>query len=166
MDRIYCGAAKAVITPDASLWGRLEGLKRKHFGGVIDDIHFRVISFRCGGKRALFGAYELTRVCRPKETQSLISAHTGIPEENIFLFATHTHAVPCTELPDKPGDPVPEEAAEATAEYVAMIQESVLASVDAAIAAEEPAGIGWSWGESAINAVRNRSYTLTDENGE
>lgn len=154
-----------VITPPETLLQKLEGLKHRHFSGILDDIHVRVLAMKAGEEWALLAGYELTRVCRPKTAQKMLSEHTGIPEENIMLFATHTHAAPCTTLPDHAGDDVSEEAMAAAEEYAAFVQKQTLLAVDQALAEMVPARIGFAWEESHINVRRNQKYAVKIEEG-
>ena len=93
MSKMLCGAAKAVITPKEE-WVTYLKCSNMQFGGVLDDILVRAIAVGDGEHTMLFVGFDLDKEPYPVESIAWITENTGIPEENIFLFGTHTHAVP------------------------------------------------------------------------
>lgn len=169
-NRLYCGAARGVITPPDALIPHLRGLRDSTFGGVLDELYVRVIAIGNGRDNALLVAFDLDKAPNPVENLANISASSGIPPENIFFFSTHTHTAPVTgHRPDEPINDVRLKAAEvqdATARYEQQITEVMLKTVDQAIGSLRPARMGHATGKSYINVNRSQDYAVTDENGE
>ena len=169
MENILCGAAKRVITPLIDLLPNLRGLKNRAFGGILDDLHLRVLALSNGGNKAIIIAFELDKVPYPKESIEIISERTGIPEENIFIFSIHNHTAPITGFrPEEPMNDLrlkPPEVQKATSEYERQVSDAMLEAVEEAVAAMRPARMGYAYGHSYININRNQDYEYSDEDG-
>ena len=93
MNQFFCGAAKARITPCENDVMHMK-CGRMQFGGILDDLYVRAIAIGDGENKMLFVGFDLDKEPYPEESIRWITENTGIPEPNIFLFGTHTHAVP------------------------------------------------------------------------
>lgn len=168
--KLTCGAARGVITPPQDLLPNLRGLGDSAFGGVLDDLFVRAIAVGDGENKALLIAFDLDKAPYPAESLAKISAGSGIPEENIFFFSTHTHTAPITGYrPEEPINNVLLKAAEvqeATAKYEKLVAEMMLKVVGEAIGSMRPARMGYASDKSYINVNRSQDYEVTDENGE
>ena len=166
---LLCGAARGLITPPAHLLPDLRGLQDRPFGGVLDDLFVRVIALGDGENKALVVALDVGKAPRPAEHLARICARTGIPEENIFLFASHTHTAPV--IGGGPDGQVndlslkPSAVQTATAEYEALLTDEMLRVVDEALGAMRPARMGYAFDKSYVNVNRNQDYVHTDADG-
>ncbi|MGN1003841.1 MAG: hypothetical protein ACI4O5_03315, partial [Oscillospiraceae bacterium] len=132
---------------------------------VIDDLFVRAMVIGSGEDRAALISFDLNTAPCTQEFLEELSAGAGIPVENILYFATHTHAVPVVE-PDRHGHgELPPDVRKAREEYIAFVHEQTRSALKQALAAMEPARMGYAFGESAINVVRLQEYTYLDENG-
>ena len=145
------GAAKGNITPSENFF------PFPFFGPlaidrICDQIHVRALALDDGKQRALFMTFDMCILPKPKEITALISEETGIPEEAVFLAATHTHEVPFVGVADIfPGvteDPKKEA-------WYGQIKKTVLETVREAVKNLRPARIGFGTGKSYINANRD-----------
>ena len=165
-NQLFCGAAKVDITPGEKEVKGLTGLTGIHFGGIIDRLALRVIALENGGNRALIVAFDLDKGPQPVTWIPELAAHTGIPEENILYFGTHTHSAPVTTARPKERHKVSDEERECMNVYEATVKEKLLRCADEAIAFMRPARMGCAYGESFINVNRNASFVYTDGDGE
>jgi hypothetical protein len=166
---LFCGAARGLITPPAHLLPSLRGLQDRPIGGVLDDLFVRVIALGDGETKALVVALDVGKAPRPAENLARISARTGIPEENIFFFASHTHTAPV--IGGGPDGRVndlslkPSEVQTATAEYETTLVDEMLRVIDEAIGTMRPARMGYAFDRSYVNVNRNQDYVHTDDHG-
>jgi neutral ceramidase len=167
---LYCGAARASITPPEALLPDLRALRDERFGGVLDDIYLRVIAVGSGSARALIVALELDKAPYPAEILALLSEHTSIPQQNIFYFSVHNHTSPVTgDRPEEGPNDIsrkPPEVQAATRRYEKQVLDTLFRVVDEALASMRPARMGYGRGESYINVNRNQMYEFVDEDGE
>ncbi len=166
MDKtLYCGAAKACITPDDGLLTKLYGLMKRRFCKVHDDLYLRVIAFGDGENKALIISYDLDKATQPDIFLPRLSEETGIPVENMLYFGIHTHTAPITG-PRPPFEQPPDaETAQATAQYEAFLLDTLLDTAKKAIADMVPAKIGVGYGDSYININRNQTFHHEAEDG-
>ena len=168
--KLYCGSSRGLITPPENLIPDLRGLMNRTFGGVLDDIYVRVIAIGDGVERALLIAFDLDKAPNPAENLAKIAERTGIPVENIFYFAIHTHSAPITGYrPEEPFNNIQLKAPEvqkATAEYGNQVIETMLMAIDEAVDRMLPAKMGYAYEKSYININRNQDYEYINENGE
>lgn len=169
-NKLYCGASRKVITPSKDLIPNLRGLRDDTFGEVLDDLFVRVIAVGDGEHNALMIAFDLDKAPYPAENLVRISKRTGIPEENIFFFSTHTHTAPITGY--RPEERINDvrlkapEVQEATAKYEQQVTDTMLKVIDEALGGMRPAKMGYAYEKSYINVNRNQNYEYTNENGE
>lgn len=97
---LMAGSAKGDITPLDYMFP-MPLLSVLKFDRVVDPVYARVLSISDGKQEALYITLDMTLVPEANKTLKLISEHTGIPVENIFISATHTrddsrfsHALP------------------------------------------------------------------------
>lgn len=158
--KLFCGAAKACITPPPALLPRLYGLMGRKFCTVLDDISLRVIALSDGENKALIVGFDLDKAPRPEENLKALSEATGIPEENILYFGIHTHTAPlCGPRPafEAPKD---EDTAAATLEYESLVQTQLLKAAKKALSSLQPARLGTGRADSYLNVNRNQHYIV------
>ena len=97
MGTLKCGFARKVITPpyDIPLDG-MGGNTGRVPNNVTEDITASFIALSDGTDTALICTMDVLWIHRffYEKAAKLISDKTGVPEKNIFLSATHTHAAP------------------------------------------------------------------------
>lgn len=162
-NRIYCGTGKENITPSTELLAKLPGLMGGHFSGVIyDELFVRAIAFRSEENTALFVEFDLDKAPDPDGNKSAIEERFGIAQENILLFAVHTHTAPICSVRPYEGmnsrENKPLEQQEAMRRYEELVREKMLQAVDRALASLQPVRIGWAMGKSYINVNRCQDF--------
>lgn len=165
--QLYCGIGKVNITPTEELLYNLRGSARYNFVAVADQLYVRVIYLKNDENQMLFVGYDLSKALYPMEILPKLAELTGVPEDNIFYFGTHTHTAPSTGVArnDKPPRPVPEEIAKATAEYEIYAEERLYEAARQAMASVQPAKLSHAYGESYINVNRTQRYHVKQPDG-
>jgi len=149
------GAARVDITPapDAALpmsgySGRIDGFK-----GIRDRLHVRAIVVDDGTTQAAIVGIELVGMSHAhwERMTARISRDTGIPAENILLCSVHTHAAPAIGTYNERASP---DVAARREAYVQKLEDSLVAVVQQAKAAVQPARIGYGTGQARVNMNR------------
>lgn len=149
-DTFLAGAAKGDITPAEHLMP-MPLLSVLKFDKVNDPVHARVLAMSDGDQQSLFIMLDMTLVPRPEETSALIAEATGIPAENIFIAATHTHGTTPISLMEY-ANPVDRMKID---EWYGSIQTTLLSTVREAQSNMVPATVGYGTGESNVNVNRD-----------
>ena len=166
MSQLYCGASRRDITPPAELLPRLVGLKQHRFAGVLDEIYVRAAVFTAGQDSLLFLGFDMTTAPCAKEILGKLTEATGIPEDHIFFYSIHTHAVPFNAIDMEERERQSEDTRIASEAYTQYLWHEAIGAAEEAMAARQPARMGWAFGESHVNVCRLQDYLYTDENGE
>lgn len=149
---LRAGASRVDITPasDAALpmsgySGRTEGFKSIH-----DPLHVRTIVVDDGGVQAALITCEVLYFTPPlwERIAQRITEQTRIRRDNILLSSVHTHAAPTLAAP--PGS----QLAPRQAEYVDMLEKSIVESVRQAQTRLQPARAGFGTGKTLVNTNR------------
>ncbi|MCC7413608.1 MAG: neutral/alkaline non-lysosomal ceramidase N-terminal domain-containing protein [Gammaproteobacteria bacterium] len=149
------GAARVDITPapEAALpmsgySGRIDGFK-----GIRDRLHVRAIVVDDGTTQAAIVGIELVGMSHAhwERMTARISRDTGIPVENILLCSVHTHAAPAIGTYNERAPP---DVAARREAYVQKLEDSLVAVVQQAKAAVQPARIGYGTGQARVNMNR------------
>ncbi len=162
---LYCGAASGDITPKAEEVSGLFALMGISYAGIIDSLALRVIALKSDGEMSLIVAFDLDKAPQPKLWLPKLSERTGIPEERILYFSTHTHTAPLTTIRPREKNRANMQQRENMNRYEAFVLETLLACVDRAIADLRPARMGFATGKSYVNVNRNADFVYTDEAG-
>ena len=160
---LYCGAASGDITPKAEEVSGLFALMGISYAGIIDSLALRVIALKSDGEMSLIVAFDLDKAPQPKLWLPKLSERTGIPEERILYFSTHTHTAPLTTIRPREKNRANMQQRENMNRYEAFVLETLLACVDRAIADLRPARMGFATGKSYVNVNRNADFVYTDE---
>lgn len=168
-NKLYCGAAKADITPSMELLPWMFGLMDRHYCKIHDELFLRVMAFRSGKTKALIVVYDLDKATNPEEWTKRIEEETGVPADNIFYLAIHTHTAPLTgyrpfEGPNFIGRKAPE-VQEKVREYETFLLEQLLKTVKAALQNLAPARFGYARGSCDIGVNRCAQYDVRGEDG-
>ena len=166
-----CGAARAEITPEASWYPMYPGffteeIHDNYLVGALDPQYVRAIAVRNADTTVLFVSFDLGAVpCGPKMAK-LLSQETGVPEERIFLTATHTHNVAALghreKLMDNPMFLRFREARPEIAEhhllYERRIWDGAVSAAKEALASLRSARLGIGYANSYVNVNRDQLY--------
>ena len=166
--KFLCGASVQDITPTNDMLPMSRGTLGSGFVGVVDPLRIRAIALDDGTRKVLLVSFDLGAAPDPIKNVPLISKHTGIPEDNIFLFGTHAHAAPMVGRIGPTGPmtrPNPEIQA-VMERYEKYLYAAMYKAIDCALADMRPAKVGSATGKSYINVNRNQDYVVTGENGE
>ncbi len=165
--QLFCGIGKVDITPPDELLYDLRGSARYNFVAVADRLYVRVIYLKNGESQLMFVGYDISKALYPMEIVPKLSAMTGVPEDSIFYFGTHTHTGPSTGVArnDKPPRPVPENIAKATAQYEVFAEARLYEAAQQAMDSLQPAMLSHAYGESHININRTQRYHIKQDDG-
>jgi hypothetical protein len=140
---LRAGAAKVDITPPASLFPLVGG---QTYGSVHDPLFARALVLDNGaGKVALITA-DLANIRNSAELLDAVTAATGIPAERIFMTATHNHNSPTVQSARDTRYSSP---------YFAVMKQGIVDAARKAVAALQPARIGYGTGKAYVNTNRD-----------
>lgn len=146
---LQAGAAKVKITPEIPIPMSGYGGRKGPFKGVREDIYARAVVVSDGENKAAILSAEVIGFSHSfwEECTGLITEETGIPAENIFLAAVHSHSGPVTNVYSR------EESADVSA-YVKALQSKLTEVTKTAMENLSPASIGVGKGECLMNINR------------
>lgn len=151
------GAGKAAIEFPENFFP-YNGFSGRYLIGVGDELHARALLVKHGECSVLLVSLELGDIT--DEWAPEISRVTGIPAENIFLAATHTHNAPYANSTwgERVGD------AEKTESFCCACLAAVLKAAKTAQETIRPAKLSFAEGICDINVSRVKPYegTQTD----
>lgn len=122
--------------------------------GVLDNLHARAVALNQNGKTILMMAVDHCGLVEgfQKPTREAVSKELGVPEENIYIHATHTHTGPVVEpTSDNP----------LIIEYISFLRKRIIDAFRFAIADLKPAKMGIGVG-NAPNIAFIRRYRMKD----
>ncbi len=156
---LKAGAAKACISPTAECFpfptfGNADPRSAMH-----DDIYTRAVVIDNGKTRAAIVNFDMVAIPLFETTRKLIADTGNIPEENVFMTATHNHDAPSIRSP-QPGATQDEDLARRMEIYKKIVLDGVKRVIEEAIASLRPAKYGFDTGESWINV--NRDFQFED----
>jgi neutral ceramidase len=87
------GAARADITPEVDVLNWVTG---KPYGAVLDPLFVHALVLDDGSTKAVLIRWDLTDVSESSrdEVRQAVGTALGLPGENIFVHASHTHSAP------------------------------------------------------------------------
>lgn len=152
MERLLCGAAKADITPEESMLPMplLGPLKFTH---INDRVFVRALAFACGNERCLLLALDLTIVPYADILLPALCEKLSLPQENVFVCATHTHETTPLSLPHV--FPPEEGEAEKCQSWFEHIQAAAVGAAREAFSSLRPCKVGFGTGKSYVNCNRD-----------
>lgn len=170
-----CGAARAEITAEAAWYPLYAGffteeITDHYLVGALDPQFARAIAVQNADTTVLLVSMDLGGVPDGEKMADMISEATGVPAEQVFLIATHTHNVPalghrCKLSEDKNFAhfaQVNPDGARRQLLYEQRVWDGVLSAAKGAMAALRPAKLGIGYSESYVNVNRDQIY---DGNG-
>lgn len=136
-----------------------KGFNGRYLTGAHDDLYVRCVLLDAGDKNtALFISIDAGDLS--DEWLGEISSASGVPEDNIFLTATHTHEAPYISR-TLPEDVVDKEKTEI---FRQMSRASLMEAIGQAKKSLRPARVGFGTGACWVNVYRNLRYTGNQEN--
>ncbi len=153
------GAGKACISPTAECFpfptfGNADPRSAMH-----DDIYTRAVVIDNGKTRAAIVNFDMVAIPLFETTRKLIADTGNIPEENVFMTATHNHDAPSIRTP-QPGAKQDEDLARRMDIYKNIVLDGVKRVIEEAVVSLRPAKYGFDTGESWINV--NRDFQFED----
>jgi neutral ceramidase len=152
--QLLAGAAKVDVTPQ-DLTG-LTNLWRHPFEGVHDRIYLRALVVSNGINTAAIVASDLLEYGDTQVVRDRVAQEIGIPADHIIITASHAHNTP------RVGSVSPGATAysggPATLAYTKVIYDQIVAVVQQAKAALQPARVGIGTGKADVNTNRDE-YT-------
>ena len=152
---INAGFCEIGITPDKPIIMQGYGSRKDPFKGVHDSLYAQAMYLTQGKEEVLLITSDLighshynVRMLKEK-----IQKETGIPEEKIFVTATHTHGGPVTGTYGAE-DKLPEDVRE----YIDILYGKLLKISIAAKNDMQPVKIGFNRGKSSVNINRRAVF--------
>jgi neutral ceramidase len=139
---LRAGAAKVDISPTKDLFPLNQG---QLFGSVHDPVYARALVLDNGSVKVALISLDTRHVPGGDELTKAVSAELGIPQEHIFLNATHDHNTPTGG--GQEADP--------KLPYFAIVKTGVVEAVRQANASLQPARIGFGIGKAYVNTNRD-----------
>lgn len=161
-----CGISKRCITPKREWLGHVHGLMGILFSDILDDLYVRVLYLKNRTDQVWIIGFDLDKAPYPAEWVAELAEKTGVPQEHIFYFGTHTHTAPTHSIrPRERKLDLPQDVIEGTRLYEAFLHDMLFEAVSEAAdeASLFPAKIGWGQGRSFINVNRNAEYIYENE---
>jgi neutral ceramidase len=154
------GTAKAVITPESSVWLAGYGSRTKPAEGKLHDLWVKVLAVEdATGRKAVVVTTDLlgiprslgTAVCEQIETQC------GLPRSQIMLTSSHTHSGPVLSDSLTTVYPMDETQRAASDQYTHALEQAIVKSVAEAIARLSSATVAVGSGtcDFAVNRRNN-----------
>src|SRR5271157_5575820 len=155
---LRAGAARIDITPGEKDGLKMDGYPLRVGGqtGVHDSIYVRAIALDNGNARAGIVTADLVGFSHTfwARVSQRMAEQTGMPRENIFLVATHTHAAPAIGTYGGAGTDAKQ------AEYIKRVEDSLVQALVEAQRNLQPARIGVATGRANVNV--NRRAQMAD----
>ena len=153
MNDLKAGFASVNVTPMTGIEIRGYFVERIS-EGVLDDLELRALALEAGGRRAVLMSMDVCGIHNPEADsfRAAIMEATGLPEDAIFLSATHTHTGPeLRAASDKPIDQ----------EYFRFVRRRMADCARYALEDLRPARMGWAVGQAPHVAFMRR-YRMKD----
>ena len=174
------GAARVAFTPDESWYPLYRDLGdspdtlpeyqkiTNKLTVSLDEMYARAIAVRSGETTVLLITVDYIGVRNGVEKVKELSAELGLPEQNIYLIATHTHNMPMTDI--KPGFMAPEEkvrelvardpdVVERHRRFGERMSRSINQAAREAVANLRPARVGIGYSQSYVNVNRDQVFS-------
>ena len=153
MNTLQAGFGRVNITPMMGL--RIRGYFKDRFvEGILDDLEVNAVALACGDNKALLITIDCCSIDTVDVNAFIANASkvTGVPEEAIFVHATHTHTASYYGLNSKD---------ELIREYSEFVKKRIADAACYALADLKPAKMGWAVGH-APNIAFVRRFRMKD----
>ena len=141
-EALRAGAARVDVTPTTLPVLVNGGMTSRSLERVKSPLHARAIALESGPTRVAIVVVDTCMLSRGflDETKTLVEARHGIPADRVLVAATHTHSAPAAMgCLGTDADPA----------YVPFLRERIVEAVGAAVAALEPATVGFARADAA-----------------
>ena len=158
MNNLQAGFARTNITPMMGIpvWGYFIP---RNAEGVLDELEINAVALKSGDDCAIMFSADLlyvdTYIC--EKCKKLIAEKLSIPEEAIFIHATHTHTGPYL----NPNSVQGEKDKTLVSEYQAFFIHRIIDVAEAAVADLKPAKMGYAVSK-AENIAFLRRFIMKD----
>ena len=153
MNTLQAGFGRVNITPMMGL--RIRGYFKDRFvEGILDDLEVNAVALACGENKALLITIDCCSIDTVDVNAFIANASkvTGVPEEAIFVHATHTHTASYYGL---------NSTDELIREYSEFVKKRIADAATYALADLKPAKMGWAVGH-APNIAFVRRFRMKD----
>ena len=153
MNTLQAGFGRVNITPMMGL--RIRGYFKDRFvEGILDDLEVNVVALACEDNKALLVTIDCCSIDTVDVNAFIANASkvTGVPEEAIFVHATHTHTASYYGLNSKD---------DLIREYSEFVKKRIADAATYALADLKPAKMGWAVGH-APNIAFVRRFRMKD----
>lgn len=153
MSGLYAGFGRVNVTPMMGIG--IAGYYKPRFAeGVLDDLEINALALACGDEKAVLISIDHCGIIREiiADYKKHVSEVTGIPEEGIYIHATHTHTAPFL---NKDSKNLLEQ------EYYRMVYHRMADAAQFALDDLKPAKMGWGIGQ-APNIAFIRRFRMKD----
>ncbi len=153
MNKLYAGFGRVNVTPMMGI--RLHGYFVERLAdGVLDDLEINALALASGEEKVRLLSMDHAGIPRPlaAEFRKLISEKTGVPEESIYIHATHTHTGPYLEK---------DSGIDIELEYYKFVCHRMVDVAEMALADLKPAKMGYGIGQ-APNIAFVRRFRMKD----
>jgi hypothetical protein len=160
---LRAGAAIKSITPEGSTFLYGYPHVRRYSTGVHDPLECAALFLRSKSANALVLANDLIFVPNAlvREVRHRLAEATGVAEEAILIGATHTHSGPI--MSDQVSNAADPALPKADPRYLAWLADRLVEAGCGAVAAAEPAELGWSMGRAeGVGSNRHDPKGVTD----
>ena len=122
--------------------------------GVLDDLEANAIAYELNGVKTVMICVDICGIKRVllDQYRAKIAEATGLPVDNVFVSATHTHTGP---------EVVPTSKNEKVQEYIKILEAKLVDVATFALADLKPAKMGWGIGQ-APNVAFVRRFRMKD----
>ncbi len=158
---LKAGCARMDITPPIGVWLSGYGHRNKPSDGICDPLYAKTLVLDDGKSKVAIVCTDLLWVPLEitNQVRKTVNKKAGIPEQNIFICATHTHFGPKLDRPTKNW---PDSAnSQIDVAYIKKLQRKLAESIVKAVENIEPAQLGVATGQ-APELVYNRRTRKPD----
>lgn len=153
MNRLCAGFSRVDITPMLGI-GVAGYYKPRYAEGILDVLEINALALSCGEDRVVLLSIDHCGIKQEiiSEYKKNISKITGLPNEGIYIHATHTHTGPFLK---KDSENILEK------EYYQMVFRKMADAAQMALGDLKPAKMGWGVGD-APNIAFIRRFRMKD----
>jgi hypothetical protein len=154
-ERLVAGFGRRDITPHPTypngMWMAQTHLRAR---GIHRRLYVNCLAFGAGDRRVLLLNYDLCILSHRQvsEIRARVSGSTGVPEDDVWLYCTHSHAGPVTQ------DFYDREGADEVRAYIASFPDHSVEAAEAALASMPPARARAGHGTCGIGVNRDRLH--------
>lgn len=133
MNELKVGFSRIMITPEPGIQLAGYGDKPRKATGTLDELELNVFAFAVKNRKALLMVFDLCQIntAPAEELRRFFANRLDLPEDAIFMAATHTHTGPAI-----------------TREYIDLLKERGLQAAKEALSDLRPSRMGYKIGKA------------------